>query len=155
MILGGFICFEIIVVALKGVTIPATIIIMGPGISLVFAYALYFFVQNIKRSFLHAKAIGKAFMATGVCFAYGCFTFLYIMYYLLKLPDSPHIFLVYFTITIIYSSLLAIGLVKESKRKRKLEEVLETRKELLRFFGDEKKPATSKDVTGGWKFNSL
>ena len=153
IILGIFVCFETIVVYFKGVTIPAIIIIMGPGISLIFGWALYFFVQNIKRSFLHAKAAGKALMSTAVCFAYGCFTFLYIIYYLFKLPDTPYVFLVYFTITIIYSSLLAIGLVKESKRKRKLEELLETRRELIRFFADEKKPATPKDVTGLWKLN--
>lgn len=153
IILGIFVCFEAVVVSFKGVTIPATIIIMGPGICLIFGWALYFFVQNIKRSFLHVKAVGKALMSTAVCFAYGCFTFLYIMYYLLKLPDTPYIFLVYFTITIIYSTLLAIGLIKESKRKRKLEELLETRRELIRFFADAKKPATTKDVPRLWKLN--
>lgn len=153
ILLGVFVCFELVVVAFKGVTIPAIIIIMGPGITLVFAWALYFFVQNIKRSFLHAKAVGKALMSTAICFAYGCFTFLYIMYYLLRLPDSPYIFLVYFTVSIIYCSLLAIGLIKESKRKKKLEELLETRRELIRFFADEKKPTTPKNVTGLWKLN--
>ena len=154
IVLAIGICFELVVVALKGVAIPSIIITMGPGIAIVFAYALYFFAQNVKRSFIHAKAIGKALMASAVCFAYGCFTFLYVMYYILKVPDSPQIFIVYFTITIVYCSFLSIGLVKESKRKRKLAELLETRKELLRFFADEEKPATpAKDITGQWRLN--
>lgn len=152
-ILVAIVCFEIIVVSIKGLVVPAVIIIMGPGITLVFAFALYFFVQNIKRSFIHAKAAGKALMASAVCFAYGCFAFLYVLYYILKVPDSPQIFLVYFTITIIYASFLSVGLVIESKRKRKLEELLVTRKELNRFFSDEKKPATPKDIAGQWRLN--
>jgi hypothetical protein len=41
----------------------------------------------------------------------------------------------------------------ESKRKRKLEELVQTRKELMRFFSDEKKPAAPKGITGQWKLN--
>lgn len=153
VILLVFLCFELIVVTLKGISIPTIVIVMGPGITLVFSFALYFFVQSIKRSFIHAKAAGKAFMSTAISFAYGCFAFIYIMFYLLKVPDSPYIFLVYFTVTIIYCTLLTIGLILESKRKRKLEELLITRKELYRFFHEEKKPATSGDITGQWRLN--
>lgn len=151
--LGAFILFEIIVVAIKGVTIPAIIIVMGPGVSLVFGYGLYFFVQYIKRSFANQKALGKALMASSICFAYGCFLFIYVMFYLFSLPDSPYIFAVYFVITIIYCSLLTAGIIIESKRKRKLEELLVTKKELLRIFGEEKKPVATKEATGEWKFN--
>jgi cation transport ATPase len=126
---------------------------MGPGVLTVFGYSLYFFVKYIKRSFMHQKALGKALMTSAICFAYGCFSFIYVMYYLFKLPDSPYIFAVYFTITIIYCSLLTAGIVIESKRKRKLEELLVTRKELLSFFGDQKKPAVSNETPGQWKFN--
>ena len=155
MLLGFFILFEIFIVAIKGITILSITIVMGPGVLIVFGYSLYFFVKYIKRSFAHQKALGKALMASAICFAYGCFTFIYIMYYIFKVTESEssYIFVVYFTITIIYCSLLTAGIVIESKRKRKLEETLITRKELLRIFGDEKKPAASKEVTGEWKFN--
>lgn len=153
MLFWIFILFEIFIIALKGITILSITIIMGPGILLVFAFALMFFVKYIKRGFAHQKALGKALMASAICFAYGCFLFIYIMYYLFKLPESPYIFAAYFIITIIYCSLLTAGIVIESKRKRKLEELLITKKELLRFFGDQKKPAAPKGVTGQWKFN--
>lgn len=143
-LLGVFLLFEILIIALKGISVPAITIVMGPGLLLVFGYALYFFVQTIKRSFINPKAISKALMASAICFAYGCFMFIYLMYYVYNVPESSYIFIIYFTITIIYCSLLTAGLVQESKRKRKLEELLHTRKELLRFFADEKKPVTLK-----------
>ncbi len=151
--LVAFICFEIIVVAIKGISIPAVTIIMGPGLALVFGYSLYFFVQTVKKSFIHTKSISKAFMASSICFAYGCFIFIYLMHYVFAVEDVSNIFVIYFIITIIYGSLLTVGLVIESKRMRKLEELIITRKELQSFFADEKKPAVPKETTGQLKFN--
>ncbi len=155
MLLIAYILFELIIVAINGLTILSITIVMGPGVLLVFGYCLYFFAKYIKRSFANPKATGKALMASALCFAYGCFTFIYIMYYIFKVTESEssYIFVVYFTITIIYCSLLTAGIVIESKRKRKLEELLVTRKELLRIFGEEKKPVVTKEATGQWKFN--
>lgn len=153
MLFGIFIFFELTIIALKGLSILTITIVMGPGIVLVFGYALYFFVKYIKRSFQNQKALGKALMASTICFAYGCFMFIYIMFYLFKLPESPYMFAVYFIVTIIYCSLLTAGIVIESKRKRKLEELQVTKKELLRIFGEEKKPVATKEATGEWKFN--
>jgi hypothetical protein len=48
---------------------------------------------------------------------------------------------------------LSVGLYIESKRKKKLYELFITRKELMSFFADEKKPATPKTATGQWKLN--
>ena len=148
-----FICFEIIVVALKGLSIPTVTIVMGPGLALVFGYSLYFFVQTVKRSFIHTKAVSKAVLASSICFAYGCFILIYFMHYVFAIQDVPNIFLIYFMVTIIYCSLLTVGLVMESKRLRKLEELRVTRKELQTFFADEKKPAASKETPGQLKFN--
>lgn len=151
--LAAFICFEILVVAIKGISIPAVTIVMGPGLALIFGYSLYFFVQTVKKSFIHPKTISKAVMASAICFAYGCFIFIYLMHYVFAVEDVPNIFLIYFMVTIIYSSLLTVGLVMESKRLRKLEELLITRKELQSFFADEKKTVVSKETTGQLKFN--
>lgn len=153
MLLLIFICFEIVVVSVKGLVIPTVTIVMGPGLALIFGYSLYFFVQTIKKSFLHVKVVGKAFMASAICFAYGCFIFIYLMHYVYALEDVPNIFLIYFIVTIIYCSLLSVGLVIESKRMRKLEELRVTRKELLAFFSDEKKPVVSKETPGQLNFN--
>lgn len=153
LLLLAIICFEIIVVAIKGISIPTITIVMGPGLALVFGYSLYFFVQTVKKSFVHSKSISKAIMASSICFAYGCFIFIYLMHYVFVVEDVPNIFLIYFMVTIIYCSLLTVGLVMESKRLRKLEELRITRKELQTFFADEKKPGISKETPGQLKFN--
>lgn len=126
---------------------------MGPGLALVFGYSLYYFVYTVKRSFVHNKFIGKAIIASSLTFAYGCFIIIYVMHYVLTLDELDNLFLMYYFITIIYCGILSVGLYVESKRKKRLYELLITRRELMKFFSDEKKPATPDRVTGQWKLN--
>ena len=126
---------------------------MGPGLLIVFGYSLYYFVYTVKRSFIHNKFVGKAIVASALTFAYGCFIIIYLMHYVFTLQDIPNLFLIYYFITIIYCGILTVGLLLESRRKKKLYELLVTRRELMSFFSDEKKPATSKEITGQWKLN--
>lgn len=153
IVLAAFIVFEIILIFIHGVTIKTITITMGPGLAIVFGYSLYYFVYTVKRSFVHNKFISKAIIASSLSFAYGCFIILYFMHYVFTLKDLPNLFLIYYFITIVYCGLLSVGLYKESKRKKKLEELLVTRKELMRFFSDEKKPATPKGIAGQLKLN--
>ena len=92
-------------------------------------------------------------MATALTFAYGCFIIIYLMHYVLNLQDISGLFLIYYFISIIYSIILSVGLYMEGKRKTKLYDLLITRKELMTFFADEKKPAAPKETTGQWKLN--
>ena len=153
IILAAFIIFEIVLIIMFGITVKTITWTMGPGLLIVFAYSLYYFVYTVKRSFTHNKFISKAIVASGLTFAYGCFTILYLMHYVFTLPEIDNLFLIYYFITIIYCGLLSVGLYMESRRKKKLEELLITRKELMRFFSDDKKPATQKRITGQWKLN--
>ena len=153
ILLAAFIIFEIVLIALYGITVKTITLTMGPGLLIVFGFALYFFVYTVKRSFVHTKFVSKALMASAITFAYGCFFIIYLMHYVFELNAIPHLFLIYYFITIIYCGVLSIGLYMESKRKRKLEELLLTRRELMRFFSDEKKPAAPKGITGQWKLN--
>jgi hypothetical protein len=153
ILLVAYILFEIILVTMFGITVKTITVTMGPGLLIVFGYSLFYFVYTVKRSFVHTKFIGKAIVASALSFAYGCFIIIYIMHYLIALPDVPNLFLIYYFITIIYCGILSVGLYTESKRKKKLYELLITRRELMSFFSDEKKPATSKGVTGQWKLN--
>ena len=153
ILLAAFIIFEIVLIMLHGLTVKTITLTMGPGLLLVFGYSLYYFVYTVKRSFFHNKFIGKAIVASGLTFAYGCFIILYLMHYVFVLDDIPNLFLIYYFITIIYCGLLTVGLYMESRRKKKLEELLITRKELMRFFSEEKKPATQNRITGQWKLN--
>lgn len=153
ILLAIYIIFEVVLIILYGITVKTITLTMGPGLLIVFGFALYYFVYTVKHSFIHSKFISKAYIASSLTFAYGCFFIIYLMHYVVKLPDLPNLFLIYYFITIIYCTLLAIGLYLESKRKRRLEELLVTRRELMRFFADEKKPATPNGLTGQWKLN--
>ena len=153
ILLIAYILFEIVLIAMFGITIKTITITMGPGLLIVFGYSLYYFVYTVKRSFVHTKFIGKAIIASALSFAYGCFIIIYIMYYVIALPDLANLLLIYYFITIIYCGILSVGLYIESKRKKKLYELLVTRRELMSFFSDEKKPANPKGITGQWKLN--
>lgn len=154
ILLAAFIIFEIVLIVMFGITVKTITWTMGPGLLIVFAFSLYHFAYTVKRSFTHNKFVSKAIIASALTFAYGCFIIIYLMHYVFPLTEEiPNLFLIYYFITIIYCGLLSVGLYLESKRKRKLEELLITRKELMRFFSDDKKPATQKRITGQWKLN--
>ena len=153
ILLAAFILFEFVMILLFGITIKTITLTMGPGLVLVFGYSLYYFVYTVKRSFVHNKFIGKAIIASSLTFAYGCFIIIYLMHYVLELRELDNLFLMYYFITIIYCGTLSVGLYVESKRKKRLYELLITRRELKKFFSDEKKPATPDRVTGQWKLN--
>lgn len=153
ILLVAFIVFEIVLIIMFGITVKTITLTMGPGLLIVFGYSLHYFVYTVKRSFTHNKFISKAIIASALTFAYGCFIIIYLMHYVFTLPDIKNLFLIYYFITLIYYGLLSVGLYLESKRKRKLEELLITRKELRRFFSDDKKPANPKRITGEWKLN--
>lgn len=153
ILLAAFILFEFVVILLFGITIKTITLTMGPGLVLVFGYSLYYFVYTVKRSFVHNKFIGKAIIASALTFAYGSFIIIYLMHYVYTLDDLDNLFLMYYFITIIYCGILSVGLYIESKRKKKLYELLVTRRELKKFFSDEKKPTTPDRVTGQWKLN--
>jgi len=153
ILLCAFIVFEIVLVIMYGITVKTITLTIGPGLVIVFGYSLYYFVYTVKRSFIHNKFVGKAIVASALTFAYGCFIIIYLMHYVFHLQDLPSLFLIYYFITIIYCGILSVGLYIESKRKKKLYELLITRKELMRFFSDVKKQATPKEITGQWKLN--
>ena len=153
ILLGAYIVFEIVLIFMYGITVKTITLTMGPGLAIVFGYSLYYFVYTVKRSFIHDKFVGKAIIASALTFAYGCFIIIYFMHYVFNLKDLSNLFLVYYFVTIIYCLILSVGLNLEGKRKRKLYELLITRKELMSFFSDEKKPAAPKGATGLWKLN--
>lgn len=130
-----FVLFEIIVIAIYGLNIHAAIIIMGPGLLMVLVLSLLFFIHQAKITIIHQKAVGKAFIVTSLLFAYGGYSFIYIVYYLLKTPYKTDTYIVYYLITIFSSLLLTTGVYLERKRVRQLTEVQTTRKELKIIYG--------------------
>lgn len=138
--LAVFVLFEIVVLFTYGFNKKAVTITMAPGLLLIFSIAFYFFIRKMKQSLLQNKALGKAFITGSITFAYGCFGFLYLMHYVLAVDDLKNIMMIYYIVVTIFSGLLTTGLILENKRLRKMEELMQTRKELIQFFSDERKP---------------
>jgi hypothetical protein len=144
LIVPVFILFEIIIIAIFGYNVRAATIVMAPGLLLVLIFSLMFFIHQTKITIIHHKAAGKAFIAASLLFAYGGYTFIYVVYYLLKTPYKSDTFLVYFFVTICSSLLISAGIFFERKRISQLEELKITREELKMIYGrSETKTAAS------------
>lgn len=134
--------FEAIVVSLKGLTVDAITITLGPSLLVVVFFCAYFFIRQAKITIKYDKATGKAIVAASLLFAYGCYSIIYLMYYVFKTPYVADTFLVYFLVATLSSLLMCAGLIIERKRIQKLSELKQTRKELLDIYTDPKTTVT-------------
>lgn len=139
-LIAGILIFQSAVLIIVGFNNAAVTIFLGPALLCVFAFCLHFFVQRTKISIKHHKAAGKAIITASLLFAYGCYTIIYLMYYVFKTPYIDDTFLVYFLVVTLSSLLLSVGLFAERKRIGKLHELLQTRKELSVIYQNEAKP---------------
>jgi hypothetical protein len=130
-----FLLFELIVIAVNGFNISSAIIAMAPGLMLVLYFSALFFIHQAKITIIHQKAAGKAFIAAALLFAYGGYSFIYVVYYLLKTPYITDTFLVYYLISIFSSLLISAGIILERKRVNQLSELQTARKELKIVYG--------------------
>ncbi|HEV7779712.1 MAG TPA: hypothetical protein VGO58_00520 [Chitinophagaceae bacterium] len=137
LVIALLVGFECIVVLLKGFTTEAITIILGPGLLTVVFFSTYFFIRQTKITIMHSKATGKAIIAASLLFAYGCYTIIYLMYYVFKTPYVADTFLVYFMVATFSSLLMSAGLIMERKRVQKLHELKLTRKELSDIYKGE------------------
>ena len=120
MIIPIFLLFEVIVVAFNGFNVRSSVIVVGPGLLLTLIFSIVFFVHQVKITIIHQKAAGKAFIVTSLLFAYGGYSFIYVVYYLVN----------------IFSSLIiSTGIFLERKRVRQLAELQITRRELKVIYG--------------------
>jgi hypothetical protein len=129
-----FVLFEILVGILFQFKRESLIYILGPGILLIFIYALTLFAQHVKISIEKNKGFGKTFMITSILFAYGCYIMIYYFYYIQKTKDVSDVFLIYYIVSIVSSLLMAGGLILIYKKSKQIKEVQTTRKELAVFF---------------------
>ena len=121
-------------------------IILGPDIALVVALSFSFFMRYTRLSVSNPKSIGKAVMASSVFISYAIFSIVFIFYYLMKnqqYQDDAE--LVYYLVSILSAILMAIGILIENKRFKKLDELRHTRKELATIYGEKKVAAFKKD----------
>jgi len=144
IITAVFAGFELVVLAIFGFTVKTITITMGPGLLLVLAFSGMFFFRQTRITIMHQKATGKALMIAAILFAYGCFSIIYIMYYLLKEQNVADTFLVYFMVSTFSSLLMSAGIIIDRRRVKKLAELKVTRKELSDLYGENKTAAPLK-----------
>jgi hypothetical protein len=84
-------------------------------------------------------------MLSSLLFAYGCYSLIYIMYYVIRTKDVSDVFVMYFIVTTLSALILSVGMVVESKRIKKLKELKLVRKELNMLYGNTE---TSRKTSG-------
>jgi len=140
-----FIAFEVLLISIFGFNVSTTSIIMAPGLLIIVGLSAHFFIRQTKITIMHRKATGKAIMASALLFAYGCYSIIYLMYYVFKTHikdghekqnDVNDMFLVYFLVTTFSSLLMCAGIIIERRRIQKLNELKQTRKELSIVYKD-------------------
>jgi hypothetical protein len=137
------IVFDIVIIILNGFNIESATIALGPGLAIIMVYAILFFIRQAKLTIIHQKALGKACMVAALLFAYGGYTFIYIVYYLMKTPHKADTYVVYYLITFCSSLILATGIYLEKRRVNVLAEIKTTREELKMIYGGVERAATS------------
>lgn len=141
--IGVYLVFEFAVLAIKGINQESLTITLAPGLLIVFFLWISFFVKLARQAIENRKATGKAFVAASLVFAYGCYLFIYLMYYVFKTHIENGVvnvdyvsdtFLVFYLGSALSSFLLFTGLIMENKRVKKLYELKITRKELSAIY---------------------
>lgn len=137
-LVAAFVAFELLIIGIFGVSVKSVTLIMGPGIALTLAFCVPFFVRQVKITIVHHKASGKALMIASLLFAYGCFSIIYLMYYVMDIQDRQDTFIVYFLVSTFSSLLMSTGILAEKSRVRKLSELKIVRRELSEIYSHEK-----------------
>ncbi len=135
IMIAVIILLELIVIAIVGFNIKAAIIVMAPGLLVVLVLSLLFFLHQAKITVVYQKAAGKAFIAASLLFAYGGYSFIYVVYYLLKTPYKADTQIVYYLVTTFSSLVIAAGIFFERKRVKQLTELKVAREELKVIYG--------------------
>lgn len=119
IVLASFIAYELLIWAALGMNNRTLILIIGPGLFIVTAFAFYFFVNLMRSSIFKRKDVGMGFIAGGLVFTYLCFLFIYVIFYIMKSPHIKDIYTIYHISFIIWCLTLIIGLSLITGKKSK------------------------------------
>jgi len=151
LFIPALLVFEIVVIIINGFNLDSAIIVMGPGLLTVFGFSVVFFFHLAKIAITRQKAVGKTCMVAAMIFAYGGYCFIYMIYYILDLPDKYSTFILYFLVNIVSCLLLTIGIALERRRVRHLIELQTARKELKIVYGREEITTATSKKQPQWK----
>lgn len=131
----SFLLYELVIGIVFGFSPKSIVYIMGPGVLLVLVYTFYLFTRQVKITIVHRKNGGRALMLAAILFGYGCYGVVYYFYYIQQTPNVADAFLIYFITSLLSCTMMTVGIHMIRKRMKKLEEAINTRKELALFFG--------------------
>lgn len=138
-VIGGFLVYEAIILAVFGFNVDASTIIATPGLALTFTLSLIFAIHQVKITAVYNKAAGKAIIAAALFFGYVGFTYVFSVFYFMK-NYQEDARLVFFIITIFSALAISWGIILERKRVKKLFEIKTAREELKALYaGEERK----------------
>lgn len=139
-IVGGFILYLVVILAIYGFNIRASTIITTPGLALTFMLSLIFAIHQVKITVVYHKAAGKAIIASALFFCYIGYTYVYSVFYYMDQRYQDDARFVFFIITILSTLAISVGIILEKKRVKKLFEIKTTRQELKALYdGEERK----------------
>ena len=92
----------------QDVAIP---LVLGLGLFLVNIFSFYFFILQIKASVTLKGQTGKAFMVSGIVFAYSCYSFIFIVNYIFNSNNRQDLFTLFEMSTFIFSFLIMLGIL--------------------------------------------
>ena len=131
--------FTIVIVLIKGYSLNAMHIVLGPAILLTFIFACIFFAYYTSAIVRKSNAtVGKTLISASLAFSYGTYAVIYVLYYVLRTKNVEDAFLIYFLVSIFSSGLLSVGVIYEVRRLKRIKEVQQMRKELALLYAEEK-----------------
>ncbi len=135
--IGIFVVFEIVTIALYGLTTKSNNIILGPAVILILALASYLFAYQVKETVSTGKRVGRLLMLSTIIFWYVGSGSLYLFYYLLDMITMNDAILMNNLLIILFSTVFCIGVFKENKHIQQQKDIEQSDKELKALYGDQ------------------
>ena len=134
----GFLAYEIVMIATRGMNVKAITAILGPGIVVILILTFIFFLRQIKLIVTFQKGLSKTLMIFSVMFAYMLYGLVYLFFYVLDTPDKTDTITMYYIASLLSTIIMSMGLFTENKRIKKINELRNTRKELASIYNQPK-----------------
>lgn len=145
---------EALTVLIFGFSSREVSLLSGATLTLTIAFALIFFVHQVKLTITHQKALGKALIVSSLLFAAIGLGYIYGVRFFANASYQHDADLIQFLIVTLTSVSLSAGLYFEQKRVKQLEELRITREELKEIYGGDDEKATDPFETVALNFDS-
>ncbi|MDF2382816.1 hypothetical protein JMG10_15140 [Nostoc ellipsosporum NOK] len=136
--------YTLIMISTHGYNLQTTAYTLAPSHLLCLIFTAILTWQHIRTAVYRQRSTGKAFMSASLLFGFGCYSMLYIIFFLIKDSSPADVTLIYFMASMLSSGFFSIGLFFEAGRIRRVRELQITRRELMMIYGQQPmKRATS------------